>query len=89
MCATASSVLPSCELAKEALVTAAQCGHPVYDCVYAVLARREGAPVLTADVGFGAMLSALQVPVSVLMPAEPHSRTRTTPAHRRARRTRR
>ena len=37
------------ELAEESLVAAATFGHPVYDMLYAVLARRHGAPLLTVD----------------------------------------
>jgi len=37
------------ELAQEALVAAATHDHPVYDMLYAVLARRHGAAVLTTD----------------------------------------
>jgi predicted nucleic acid-binding protein len=54
---------PLSELAKEALVTAATEGHPVYDCTYAVLARREGATILTADRAFAEVLEKLRFPV--------------------------
>lgn len=37
------------ELAGEALVAAVRQGHPVYDMLYAVLARRHGAQVVTMD----------------------------------------
>lgn len=37
------------DLAEEALVAAVTYGHPVYDMLYAVLARRHGAPVVTRD----------------------------------------
>ena len=37
------------ELADEALVAAVACGHPVYDMLYAVLARRHGAQLITMD----------------------------------------
>ncbi len=37
------------DLAEEALVAAATYRHPVYDMLYAVLARRHGASVLTMD----------------------------------------
>ncbi len=40
---------PAPELAVEALATASRSGHPVYDFLYAVLARRQGAPLLTMD----------------------------------------
>lgn len=37
------------ELATEALTEAVRYGHPVYDLLYAVLARRTGCTVLTLD----------------------------------------
>ena len=37
------------ELAEEALVAAMTYEHPVYDMIYAVLARRHGATVVTMD----------------------------------------
>mgnify|MGYP000875039007 CR=1 FL=1 len=40
---------PDQELALEALSEASRHGHPVYDLLYAVLARREGCWVLTFD----------------------------------------
>ena len=40
---------PDDELAVEALSEASRHGHPVYDLLYAVLARREGCRVLTFD----------------------------------------
>lgn len=43
------SKVPNDELAEEALVAATTYGHPAYDMLYAVLARRHGAPVLTMD----------------------------------------
>jgi predicted nucleic acid-binding protein len=36
-------------LADDALEIAILLNHPVYDCFYLALARREGAPVVTAD----------------------------------------
>jgi predicted nucleic acid-binding protein len=39
----------SAELLKEATILAADHGHPVYDCLYLALARREGATLATAD----------------------------------------
>lgn len=40
---------PDWELTTEALTEAARYGHPVYDLLYAVLARRTGCVVLTMD----------------------------------------
>jgi predicted nucleic acid-binding protein len=42
-------LVPAPDLAVEALAMAAQAGHPVYDFLYVVLARRNGAPLLTMD----------------------------------------
>lgn len=44
------------ELVGEALVAAARHQHPVYDMLYAVLARRFGATVLTLDRRFRKLL---------------------------------
>ena len=40
---------PDCELTTEALTEAIRYVHPVYDLLYAVLARRTGCTVLTMD----------------------------------------
>lgn len=40
---------PDRSLQAEALALACHLGHPVYDCLYLVLARREVAQLLTAD----------------------------------------
>ena len=37
------------ELYREAFSFAVQSGHPVYDCLYAILARRNNAQLLTVD----------------------------------------
>jgi predicted nucleic acid-binding protein len=50
------------ELAREALATAARHRHPVYDLLYAVLARRHGCGVLTADRRMAALLADLDLP---------------------------
>jgi predicted nucleic acid-binding protein len=44
-----AKLCPSSELAGEALHLAIQLRHPVYDCTYLALARRENAPLVTAD----------------------------------------
>jgi predicted nucleic acid-binding protein len=54
------------ELAKEALVTSAAEDHSVYDCTYAVLARREGATIVTADRKFAVALEKMRSPVVVV-----------------------
>jgi predicted nucleic acid-binding protein len=56
-------VVPDEELSKEALVTAAAQGHPVYDMCYAVLARREGGTVCTLDKAFARALADMSIPV--------------------------
>jgi predicted nucleic acid-binding protein len=43
---------PTHELAAAAFTTAVEIGHPVYDCVYLVLAEREKANLVTADEEF-------------------------------------
>ncbi|MCA1734458.1 MAG: type II toxin-antitoxin system VapC family toxin [Acidobacteria bacterium] len=46
----------------EALREAAASGHPVYDLLYAVTARREGATVLTSDRRLQKLLTRMQIP---------------------------
>jgi predicted nucleic acid-binding protein len=64
--ALVDAFVPTSDLAKEALVAAATVGHSVYDCIYAVLARREGASVLTADRALSSWLEGLQVPATLI-----------------------
>ena len=49
------------DLATEALLAAATYGHPVYDMLYAVLARRHGAAVITMDRRLTSALEKMQV----------------------------
>jgi len=42
-------LVPTAELAKDALLLAQELEHPVYDCVYLALAQREGLGLLTLD----------------------------------------
>lgn len=42
-------IVPLMDLIPAALDMAIRAGHPVYDCVYAALAAREGIPLITAD----------------------------------------
>lgn len=42
-------VSPDQDLVEDALALADELDHPVYDCLYMVLARREGLPLITAD----------------------------------------
>ncbi len=55
------SLVPERTLAPEALVAAAQGRHSVYDMMYAVLARRLGATVITTDRGFALRLREMQI----------------------------
>ncbi len=57
-------VLPARELETEALATATAFNHPVYDALYAVTARREGAAVCTIDQRLAGMLEAMRVPTA-------------------------
>jgi len=54
-------LVPSPELAVEALATAAKAGHPVYDLLYAVLARRHSVPLLTMDGTLAKRLRAMDI----------------------------
>ena len=59
-------VLPARELATEALAAATAFDHPVYDALYAVTARREGAAVCTIDQRLAKLLEAMRVPTITL-----------------------
>lgn len=54
-------LVPDRDLVEEALVAAARHRHPVYDLLYAVLARRHGAAVLTLDERLRSLLSQMGV----------------------------
>jgi predicted nucleic acid-binding protein len=54
-------------LAQEALVAAAAYRHSLYDMMYAVLARRQGATVITLDSRFAVTLREMRI--SVFCPA--------------------
>ena len=56
---------PSVDLVPEALVTASAHNHPVYDALYAVLARRSGATVCTFDRRLTKLLDVMVVPYLV------------------------
>ncbi len=49
------------ELVDEALSSAVRFDHPVYDTLYAVLARRHSCPVLTMDERLKALLAEMRV----------------------------
>jgi len=56
------ATVPAQELAPEALATAGAYGHPVYDALYAIAARRDGATVLTLDRRLASLLGEMRVP---------------------------
>ena len=68
-------LVPSSELAVEALATAAQAGHPVYDFLYAVLARRNGAPLLTMDRPLATRLQGMAIEVLCPLLSSPTPRS--------------
>lgn len=55
-------VTPDSKLTTEALAEAARYKHPVYDLLYAVLARRHGYGVLTMDRRLSALLKKMGIP---------------------------
>lgn len=55
---------PDDELAIEALAEAARHGHPVYELIYAVLARRHGCSVLTRDQRLAGLLGVMSIPMA-------------------------
>jgi predicted nucleic acid-binding protein len=55
------SLVPERSLAPEALVAAARHQHSVYDMMYAVLARRAGATVITMDRGLALKLRDMEI----------------------------
>ncbi|HEX2222818.1 MAG TPA: type II toxin-antitoxin system VapC family toxin [Thermoanaerobaculia bacterium] len=61
-------MVPDSQLIAEALVAAATYQHPVYDMMYAVLARRHGATVITVDRAFASRLKEMKVGVFCPVP---------------------
>ncbi len=57
------AIVPAAELAAEAMILATTLDHSVYDCLYAALAKREGARLITADRRFAAKLVGFDVAV--------------------------
>jgi len=53
---------PDSELATEALAEATRYGHPVYDLIYAILARRKGCAVLTMGQRLATLLQKMGIP---------------------------
>jgi len=60
------SIIPSGELVEEAMVTAVEYDHPVYDALYLVAARRTGATVCTRDRRLAALLKEARVSVDLV-----------------------
>jgi predicted nucleic acid-binding protein len=56
------------ELVTEAIAEACRRNHPVHDLLYAVLARRHGAAVLTLDARLSGLLAQMAIPVAGSMP---------------------
>lgn len=56
-------VIPSSMLLREAVAAAARYEHPVYDMIYAILARRGGSRVLTMDRTFAGLLRRMEIEV--------------------------
>ncbi len=59
--------LPAADLAHEAITEAARHTHPVYDMLYAVVARRFGCAVCTVDRRLASALGQMEIPA--LLPA--------------------
>ena len=58
--------MPIGELAAEALRLAIEHDHPIYDCLYVALARRENAPLVTADQRLAALAERAGVTVEMV-----------------------
>jgi predicted nucleic acid-binding protein len=58
------SFVPDSELCAESLSESIRVGHPVYDLLYAVLARRNGCAVLTMDGRLRELLDRLEIPAA-------------------------
>jgi predicted nucleic acid-binding protein len=60
-----SAFRPVADLAEESLREAATRRHPAYDFYYAVLARREGAAILTLDRRLKQLCTAMGIPLAM------------------------
>ena len=60
--ALVDTFVPDAALGAESLAEAIRRSHPVYDLLYAVLARRHGASVLTFDRRLAKLLGQMEVP---------------------------
>lgn len=59
--ALVSATVDDRELIEEALTAAVRFDHPVYDAMYAVLARRRSCPVVTMDTRLESLLEAMRI----------------------------
>lgn len=59
-------MIPSEDIVHEALATAEAFGHPVYDALYLVAARRSGATVCTRDRRLASLLQEARVSVELI-----------------------
>lgn len=57
-------MIPDCDLQVEALAFSVQHDHPVYDGLYAVLARRHAAGVITRDQRLAKLLATVGIAVA-------------------------
>jgi predicted nucleic acid-binding protein len=57
-------LIASTPMAQEALREAATFGHPTYDLLYAIAARREGCAVLTSDRRLSKLLDKMSIPLA-------------------------
>jgi len=62
--ALVDEMTPDGEIVTEAIAEACRRNHPVYDLLYAVLARRHGAAVLTLDTRLRGLLGEMGIPVA-------------------------
>lgn len=69
--ALTDQIVPSAMLLQEAVAAAARYKHPVYDMIYAVLARRQGGRVITMDRTFAGLLRRMEI--ETYCPIEPAS----------------
>ena len=61
-CALVVHPISDADMVIEALTTSTRYGHPAYDAMYAVLARRLGCPVATKDDRLRELLEELRIP---------------------------
>ena len=66
--ALVDQVTPDGEIVTEAIAEACRRSHPVYGLLNAVLARRQGAAVLTLDTQLSGLLAEMGIPVAGSIP---------------------